>query len=225
MAGNTFRTWVLSPVERSVLRVMLQAHESGMDWLGLTNVAIPAGLSLDETAAALAKPAQLGYVEQRGKRGAIYQLTDEGRRIAASAYAPGEIIDYTSFDPCGSSIGQVVRYAPDSEQTRMCPNCSELTRPGEGQDGSLRRCPRCEACVRFPALDPLVYIRARSGGRPFQVRESQLRCRPTATSTLDAADGCRPRGQKYPGVRSGPTGARESPERRRPIAGPEDPSR
>jgi hypothetical protein len=40
---------------------MLRAHERGMDWLGLTNVAIPAGLSLDETAAALAKPVQLGY--------------------------------------------------------------------------------------------------------------------------------------------------------------------
>jgi hypothetical protein len=43
---------MLTPLERSVLRVMLQAHGRGMDWLGLTNVAIPAGLSLDETAAA-----------------------------------------------------------------------------------------------------------------------------------------------------------------------------
>lgn len=40
------------------------------------NVAIPAGLSLDETTAPLAKPIQLGY----GERGAIYQLTEEGRR-------------------------------------------------------------------------------------------------------------------------------------------------
>lgn len=78
----TTRTWVLTPIERSVLGVMLEEHGSGMDWLGLTNIAIPAGLSLDETAAALAKPVQLGYVEQRGERGAIYQLTDEGRRIA-----------------------------------------------------------------------------------------------------------------------------------------------
>jgi hypothetical protein len=85
VAGDATRTWVLTPLERSVLGVMLQAHGSGMDWLGLTNVAIPAGLSLDETAAALAKPVQLGYVEQRGERGAIYQLTGEGRRIAASA--------------------------------------------------------------------------------------------------------------------------------------------
>ena len=36
---------MLTPLERSVLRVMLQAHGRGMDWLGLTNVAIPAGLS------------------------------------------------------------------------------------------------------------------------------------------------------------------------------------
>jgi hypothetical protein len=169
------RTWVLTPIERSVLRVMQQAHESGMDWLGLTNVAIPIGLSLDETAAALARPVRLGYVEQHGKRGAIYQLTGEGLRIAVGAYAPGEIIRYTSFDPSGYSIGQVVRYAPDGEQTRICPNCSELTLPGDGQEDSLGRCQRCQAYVRFPALDPLVYIRTRSGGRPFQVRESQLR--------------------------------------------------
>jgi hypothetical protein len=91
VAGDTTRTWVLAPPERSVLRVMLQAHDSGMDWLGLTNVAIPAGLSLDETAAALAKPVQLGYVEQHGERGAIYQLTGEGRRIAAARPGPAEL--------------------------------------------------------------------------------------------------------------------------------------
>ena len=84
MAGDTIRTWVLTPIERSVLRVMLQAHKSGTDWLGLTNIAIPAGLSLDAAAVALAKPVQLGYVEQHGQRGAIYQLTAEGRRIAAA---------------------------------------------------------------------------------------------------------------------------------------------
>lgn len=174
MASDTIRTWVLTPVQRSLLRVMMQAHDNGKDWAGLTNVAIPAGLSLDDTAAALAKAVQLGYVEQRGERGAIYQLTGEGRRIAVSAYAPGEVIRYTSLDPSGSSTGQVVRYAPDSEQTRICPDCTELVLPGEGQEDSLRRCPRCHACVRFPALDPLVYIRTRSGGTPFQVRESQL---------------------------------------------------
>lgn len=80
---------------------MLHAHQSGMDWLGLTNVAILAGLSLDETAAALAKPVQLGYIEQRGTRGAIYQLTGEGRRIAASAHAPG---------PAGPSVSRTTIY-------------------------------------------------------------------------------------------------------------------
>lgn len=70
---------------------MLQAHGSGIDWLGLTNVAIPAGLSLDETAAALAKPVQLGCVEQHGERGAIYQLTGEGRRIAIARQGPAEL--------------------------------------------------------------------------------------------------------------------------------------
>jgi hypothetical protein len=91
MAGDTIRTWTLTPIERSVLRIILQAHESGTDWLGLTNVATLARLSLDDTAAALAKPVQLGYVEQRGGRGAVYQLTGEGRRIAAAQPGPAEL--------------------------------------------------------------------------------------------------------------------------------------
>jgi hypothetical protein len=84
MAGETIRTWMLTGAERSALLVMLQVHQTGMDWLGLTNLAIPSGLSLDVAAAALAKPVQLGYVEQYGERGAIYRLTAEGRRIAAT---------------------------------------------------------------------------------------------------------------------------------------------
>ena len=95
-------------------------------------------------------------------------------------YRDGEIIEYTSFDPAGWSIGQVVRYAPASEQTRTCPNCDQLAVPGEGDEGSLRQCPRCRALCQFPALNPLVYIRTRSGGKPFPVRETQLRRRPGA---------------------------------------------
>ncbi len=89
-------------------------------------------------------------------------------------YAEGERIEYTSFDLAGYSAGQVVRYAPADEQTRICPNCGQLAAPGPGAEGSPRQCPRCLASVRFPALDPLVYIRTASGGQT-QVRESQLR--------------------------------------------------
>jgi NADH pyrophosphatase NudC (nudix superfamily) len=94
-----------------------------------------------------------------------------------TGYTPGQIIEYTSFDESGYTIGQVVRYADASEQTRVCPNCGQLAVPDEGPEGSLRRCPRCRAHVRFPALDPLVYIRSRSGGKPFPVRETQIRPR------------------------------------------------
>jgi len=62
-----------------------------------------------------------------------------------SRYADGQIIEYTSFGLSGYSVGQVVRYADETEQDN--------------------------------AADLLVYIRARSGGTPFPVRESQLRGR------------------------------------------------
>lgn len=96
------------------------------------------------------------------------------------AYKDGTIIEYTSFDVSGYSVGQVVRYAPASEQTRTCPNCEQLAVPRAGPEGSLRECPRCLALARFPALDPLVYIRDNSGEKPFPVRESQLRRLPAA---------------------------------------------
>ena len=89
-------------------------------------------------------------------------------------YTEGQAIESTSFDPSGYSAGHVIRYAPAGEQTRICPNCGELAIPGPGDEGSLRRCDRCLADVRFPALDPLVYIRTRSGSTT-RVRESQLR--------------------------------------------------
>lgn len=93
-----------------------------------------------------------------------------------AAYTAGEIIEYTgSTAEPGYSVGKVVRYAPAAEQTRTCPNCGQLAVPGGGDEGHLRGCPRCLAFCRFPPLDPLVYICARSGGKPFPVRESQLR--------------------------------------------------
>lgn len=67
-------------------------------------------------------------------------------RAKRADYAAGQVIEYTSFDPSGYSVGQVVRYVGKAEQDN-------------------------------PA-DLLVYIRARSGGSPFRVRESQLRVRP-----------------------------------------------
>ena len=96
------------------------------------------------------------------------------------SYRPGEIIEYTSFAPSGYSAAQVVGYASDSEQTRICPNCDQLAVPAEGAEGGLRRCPRCQACVRFPALDRMVSIRnfgarGKPVGKPHQVRESQVR--------------------------------------------------
>lgn len=100
-------------------------------------------------------------------------ITSQG----AATYADGEIIEYTSFHPSGYSPGRVVRYAPAGEQTRLCPNCDQLAVPGEGRDDGFRRCTRCQAFVRFPALNPLVYIRSLSGSKPFPVRESQLRKR------------------------------------------------
>ena len=60
-------------------------------------------------------------------------------------FGDGQIIEYTSFGLSRYSVGQVVRYADETEQNN-------------------------------PA-DLLVYIRARSGGSPFPVRESQLRGR------------------------------------------------
>lgn len=94
----------------------------------------------------------------------------------AATYADGETIEYTSFHESGYSAGWVVRYAPAGEQTRLCPNCAQLAVPGEGRDDGFGRCPRCQAFCRFPALNPLVCIRTRSGSRT-QVRESQLRKR------------------------------------------------
>jgi ribosomal protein S27AE len=102
-------------------------------------------------------------------------------------YDDGQIIEYTSFSNTGWSTGQVVRYARPDEQTRRCPNCDQLavpeTLPGHVIETLLRRCPRCEASVIFPPLDPLVYIRNHSDGRPFgspmKMRETQLRPRET----------------------------------------------
>jgi len=89
-------------------------------------------------------------------------------------YTAGQAIEYTSFHPSGYSAGHVIRYAPAGEQTRICPDCDQLAISGPGDEGSLRRCDRCLADVRFPALDPLVYVRPASGGQT-KVRESQLR--------------------------------------------------
>jgi hypothetical protein len=62
------------------LGAILQAHESVVDRPGLPNVAIPAGLSLDETAASWPKPVQLGYAEQPGGA-VIYQLTPDRKVV------------------------------------------------------------------------------------------------------------------------------------------------
>jgi hypothetical protein len=105
---------------------------------------------------------------------------------AVATYTDGEIIEYTSFHESGYSIGQVIRYAPVSKQTRPCPNCERLVVPGAGPDDGLRPCPYCLASCRFPALDPLVYIRSRSGSKPFQVRESQLRRRASEAVVQEA---------------------------------------
>jgi hypothetical protein len=45
------------------------------------------------------------------------------------------------------------------------------------QEGDLRLGLCCLAPVRFPPLDPRLYIRTRAGGTPFPVRQSQLRTR------------------------------------------------
>ena len=92
------------------------------------------------------------------------------------AYTPGEIIEYTSFGPSGYSRAEVIRYAPDSEQWLICPNCDQQAVPAE-QHGDLRRCPRCQASVRWPDLPPLLYVRTVTPPRcsPFLVRESQTR--------------------------------------------------
>ena len=80
----TRTTFVLTAGERRVLAAMRDAHDSGMEWLGLTNVAIKADVAtLDAAEALLAIPVQLGYVEQVGRRGAIYRLTADGRGMAA----------------------------------------------------------------------------------------------------------------------------------------------
>ncbi|HSR83480.1 MAG TPA: hypothetical protein VLM11_04795 [Streptosporangiaceae bacterium] len=77
-----------------------------------------------------------------------------GRRLR---YADGQVIEYTSFDPSGYSVGQVVRYAGEQDN---------------------------------PA-DQRVYIRARSGGDPFAVRESQLRIRDSHDGHVACApEGC-----------------------------------
>jgi hypothetical protein len=70
-------------------------------------------------------------------------------------YRDGQVIEYTSFDPSGYSVGQVVKYADDADQDN-------------------------------PA-DLLVLIRTRVGGRPFPVRESQLRAhaQPVAESRVN----------------------------------------
>jgi hypothetical protein len=95
-------------------------------------------------------------------------------------YAEGQIIEYTSFDPSGYSPGEVIRYAPDSEQWLICPNCAQQAVPAE-QHGDLQRCPRCQAFVRFTPSENglLVYVRTLNPPRckPFLVRESQLRPR------------------------------------------------
>ena len=66
------------------------------------------------------------------------------------------------------------RYAPANEQMRTCPNCNELALPGPGREDELRQCDRCLASVRFPPLDPRVYIRPRGRGKAYPVRESQM---------------------------------------------------
>lgn len=72
-------------------------------------------------------------------------------------YTDGQIIEYTSFEQSRYSVGQVVRYADDTEQDNTA--------------------------------DLLVYIRARSGDRPFPVRESQLRARePSSRPVPEARD-------------------------------------
>jgi hypothetical protein len=102
---------------------------------------------------------------------------------AAERYGSGQTIEYPSFSSVGYSAGQVVRYAPDHEQTRRCPNCDQLSVPqpvpGHVIATRLRRCPRCEASVIFPPIAPLVYIRTLNDGKPwaspFMMRETQLR--------------------------------------------------
>ena len=76
---------------------------------------------------------------------------------ATRRYADGQIIEYTSFELPEYSVGQVVRYADETEQDN--------------------------------AADLLVYIRARSGDKPFPVRESQLRARePSSRPVPEARD-------------------------------------
>lgn len=73
---------VLTQNERMTLKALRLGYHMGEEWLGLTSIAKLIGTSLDEAADALAKPVRLGYVEQSGQRGAIYRLTDEGRRMS-----------------------------------------------------------------------------------------------------------------------------------------------
>lgn len=102
----------------------------------------------------------------------------------ARKYTDGQVIEYTSFDPSGWTVAQVVRYAPDDEQTRPCPNCGRQVIPGPANDAGISECPECLAYFRFPPLNPLVYVRTRSGGKPFTVRESQLRLRGRYTARI-----------------------------------------
>lgn len=69
----------------------------------------------------------------------------------ARRYVEGQIIEYTSFAPSGYSTGQVTGYAAGDDQQRLC------------------------LIHGYEPDDPFVYIRARSGSKPFPVRESQLR--------------------------------------------------
>jgi hypothetical protein len=92
-------------------------------------------------------------------------------------YTPGEIIEYTSFDPSGYSRAEVIRYAPASEQWLICPNCDQQAVPAPGRHHGFQACPRCRAFVRWPDLPPLLYVRGVTRPRcsPFLVRESQTR--------------------------------------------------
>jgi hypothetical protein len=85
-------------------------------------------------------------IDHEGPAHVIQALEVYARMLrGGNAYADGEIVEYTSFGPHGYSIGQVVRYAGDTEQDDLA--------------------------------DLLVYIRTKSGGAPFPVRETQLRHR------------------------------------------------
>jgi hypothetical protein len=91
-----------------------------------------------------------GSVDVYGYVAVVDQRSGFREEVPSGRYADGQVIEYTSFELSGYSVGQVVRYADESEQDNVA--------------------------------DLLVYIRARSGARPFPVRESQIRPHQAATA-------------------------------------------